>query len=83
MGKFATIAINKKIKVVFPVVKKLPDVFIGKNSTASNKAKGIIILFSNSRLRSFLLLKKFVNKLNTIIIIKIKPTTPNSLRISM
>ena len=75
-------AINKKIKVVFPVVKKLPEVFTGKNSTANNKANGTTILSSNLRLRAFLFLKNFFTKLNKMKNINIKPNMPNSLRIS-
>ena len=46
------------IKVVFQVVKKLPDVFNGKNSMINKRANGKIILFSKFKLKLGLFLKK-------------------------
>ena len=75
-------AINKKIKVEFPVVKKLPEVFIGKNSANNNKKKGNIKLLLKFKLSEFLFFKKIVIKLIMIIKIVINPTIPISESIS-
>ena len=83
LDKAIITAIIKNINVAFPVVKKLPVLFIGNISTKNKNIKGVMVwLYFNLESVKYFLKKEIYKVMRKIEEIIKKPTIPVSVKIS-